>query len=246
MTAPQKRLKGEIRRSMRRGALLAGVAVSVLLFSSGPQRAAGFPFPPTMALADTASARPVGPAADPVDSAAATPADTARVTRVDTAAAPERKAPWTMDELKLVLGSETRGVGGGKEYKERKSGRVAMACALLFPGLGQMYNEKPLKAALAAGAEWYYVNNIILNRRLREREKDIRDGYPVDSYQWRLHDQLVTEYWERSVDWIWWTGATMVVILIDAYVDAHLDDMRFEVEARRVDGGAGVGLVFRY
>ena len=175
--------------------------------------------------------------------------DTTGGTRADTSAASETKSAWTMDELKTVLGSETVGFKGGAEYKERKSGRVAMTCALLFPGIGQMYNEKPLKAALAAAGEWYYLSQILLNRRYYSREKEIRDSYPIKpnpSSQWLYHDRWVKEYWERSVDWTWWSSAAVVVIMIDAYVDAHLDDMHFKVEAKGGERGVELGFVFRY
>jgi hypothetical protein len=175
--------------------------------------------------------------------------DTTLSVRADTSAAPKKESAWTMDELKTVLGRETVGFKSGAEYKERKSGRVAMMCALLCPGLGQIYNEKPLKAALAAGAEWYYLSKILLNRRYCAREKKIRDSYPVTpspSSQWLYHDSWVKEYWERSVDWTWWAGAAVVVIMIDAYVDAHLDDMHFRVEAGGEKGGVELSVVFRY
>ena len=77
-------------------------------------------------------------------------------------------------------------------------------------------------------------------------EKVIRDGYPANSSDWRFHDAWVTEYWDRSVDWIWWSAAAVLVIVIDAYVDAHLDDMRFEVSPRSTADGVGLQFVFRY
>lgn len=161
----------------------------------------------------------------------------------DSSRALPRDAVWRMDDLKRILSSETG--GGGKEYRQRKSGRVAMLYSLAFPGLGQIYNEKPLKAAIAMGVETYYVLQIAQNRRLREREKDIRDRYPVGTYQWKFHDAWVTEYWDKSVDWIWWSAGAVVVVLIDAYVDAHLDDMRFKVEPTASRGGVGVQCVVR-
>ncbi|MCX5752292.1 MAG: DUF5683 domain-containing protein, partial [Candidatus Krumholzibacteria bacterium] len=156
------------------------------------------------------------------------------------------KTLWTMDELKGVLREETGGLKEGKEYRERKNGRVAMACAVLIPGLGQMYNEKPLKAAIALGLESYYLSQIAMNRRMREREKIIRDSFPPKSSPWKYHDGWVTEYWERSVDWIWWSGAVVLAVVIDAYVDAKLDDMRFKVEASASQGNVGVSLLVRY
>ena len=70
--------------------------------------------------------------------------------------------------------------------------------------------------------------------------------FPVDSAQWNHPRPVGEEYWERSVDWIWWSGAVILVIVIDAYVDAKLDDMRFKVEARASGGDVGVSLLVRY
>jgi hypothetical protein len=151
-----------------------------------------------------------------------------------------------MDELKGVIGGVTGGITGDQEYRDRKSGRVAMLCALLVPGLGQMYNEKPFKAALAMGLETFYVSQIFMNLRFFEREKAVRDTYPEGSSQWNYHDGWVTEYYERSVDWTWWSGAVILGIVIDAYVDAKLDDMRFKVEARTSEGDVGISLLVRY
>ena len=166
--------------------------------------------------------------------------------RADTARTGERPAVWKMDELKQVLVIETGGLEPGMKYGQRKNGRVAMACAFLVPGLGQIYNEKPLKAAIVLGVETFYLSHIFMNRRFWAREKDIRDAYDVKSSSWTFHDRWVKEYWERSIDWIWWSGAVVLVAVIDAYVDAHLDDMRFRVEPRAVEEGIGVSFVVPY
>jgi len=175
----------------------------------------------------------------------------ARAPRADTAVADTSRAAklapaWPMDELKRVLKEETgRGAAGGG-YTERKSGRVAMMCALLVPGLGQMYDEKPLKSAIALGLETYYLSHVFMNRRYWAREKEVRDSFPAKSYDWLSHDRYVTEYWERSIDWIWWSGAVVFAIVVDAYVDAKLYDMRFRVEPRPAERGVGLSFVVPY
>lgn len=102
----------------------------------------------------------------------------ADTSRVDTLGASERGPVWPMDDLKRVLDEETARAKPGANYTERKSGRVAMLCAILVPGLGQMYDEKPLKAAVAVGAESFYLGHVFLNRRYWDREKKIRDTFP--------------------------------------------------------------------
>ena len=206
-----------------------------------------------MVPASPAVAASSGPAAAVQDTIARARGDTVGVdtVRVDStrAGAPSRdeeKSVWKMDELKRVLAEETGAPAPGAKYRERKSGRVALACALLVPGLGQIYNEKPFKAAIALGAETFYMSQIFMNRRYWAREKEIRDAFPVNTAQWIIHDRWVEEYWERSVDWIWWSGAAIIVIMIDAYVDAHLDDMRVRVEPRGMEAGIGVSVVVPY
>lgn len=180
------------------------------------------------------------------DTAVAAPTDTTARARTDTIAVEGKKTLWTMDELKGVLRGETGGSGEGEAYKERRNGRVAMACAVLVPGLGQIYNGKPIKAGIALGLETFYLSQIAMNRRMCAREKILREEHLETSSEWKNHDRWVTEYWERSIDWIWWSGAVILGIVIDAYVDAKLDDMRFKVEARASEGNVAVNLLVRY
>ncbi|MCD6380213.1 hypothetical protein J7M07_07205 [bacterium] len=174
-------------------------------------------------------------------------------TGVDSTEVSERKSSWTMEELKEVLTSETgygrkKGVG----WKEKKNARVAMLCALVFPGLGQMYNERPVKAALSMGLETWYLTHILINYRLERREMKVRDSYDkwvenetgenyIDS-NWRYHNAWYNEYKARKIDWLWWSSSIVVVLVFDAYVDAHLHGMDFKIESVNVNGGPGVSV----
>ncbi len=209
--------------------------------------AAASPDTTGVAPRDTAgAAMPDTSAAAAPDTGAVAPRDTTARAGADTAAAARPTAIWTMDELKGVIGGETGENAGGAAYRDRKDGRIAMACALLVPGLGQMYNEKPFKAALAMGLETFYLSQVFLNIRYCEREKVLREEHPEGSREWDYHDGWVTEYYERSVDWTWWSAAVVLGIVIDAYVDAKLDDMRFKVEAGASPAGVGVSLLVPY
>ncbi len=227
------------RRRDIRWAMPAAVCAVALFFAPLPAASTGARDTTVTAAQDTISRAEA-------DTGVAVARDTIARIPADTSAATLKRPLWTMDELKRVLADETGGLKDGKVRKERKNGRIAMACAVLVPGLGQMYNEKPLKAAIALGLESYYVSQIVMNRRLREREKIIRDAFPAGDRLWKYHDGWVTEYWERSVDWIWWSGAVILAVVIDAYVDAKLDDMRFKVEARASEGDIGLSLLVRY
>lgn len=199
-------------------------------------------------LSVSARALPAGdPSATSPDTSAAlaprpAPPDSARA---DTISAKNLPSRWTMDELKTILTRETgeKTVGG---YREPKNGRLAMLCALLVPGLGQMYDEEPLKAAIAAGAETYYMSQILLNLRYSAREKKLRGQFPVGSYEWNFHDAFAEEYRQRSVDYRWWTGGVMLIAIIDAYVDAHLFDMRFKVKPAASGDRVGFEIALDY
>ena len=165
----------------------------------------------------------------------------------DSIAAEETIPLWTVEDLDSVLTRESGAdVPEGLSWKRRKNSRVAMLCALLFPGLGQIYNEKPYKAALVMGVETFYLSNILLNYRWAEREASLRDISVPGTQDWRDHDAMTVYYKERMIDWVWWSAGAMLIIILDAYVDAHLHDMNFEVEGEAIEGGAGVSVGFAF
>jgi hypothetical protein len=166
---------------------------------------------------------------------------------VDSVTVDEVQPLWTVEDLDSVLTAESGAdIPEGFSWKRRKNSRVAMLCALLFPGLGQIYNEKPYKAALVMGVETFYLSNILLNYRYAEREDYLRSRSVPGSEEWDEHDVMTGYYKERMIDWVWWTAGAMLIIVLDAYVDAHLHDMNFEVEGRAIGDGAGISLGFAF
>lgn len=163
----------------------------------------------------------------------------------DTIRGDEEGNIWTKEGLKEIL-VEQSGLGPEGEALPRKNARLAMLCTLLFPGLGQMYNERPFKAIIAMGVESFYLSRILLNHRYSQRAERLRDSLPVGSTEWSRQDWWVDEYKERRLDWIWWSSGVLVILLIDAYVDAHLYDMNVSVEGVSLEGGGGIGFVFTF
>ena len=174
----------------------------------------------------------------------------------DTTGRNEPHQEWSSDEIKDLLARETGEPDiEGTMWQKRKNPRTAMLCALIFPGLGQVYNEKALKAVIALGVETYYIMNVVHNYRKADdylKERDSYDKYvscgPQDTLtcinpDWSLSNSWHEEYKERTIDWIWWTSAAVLVIMLDAYVDAHLHDMRFRLETARRGGGTGLAVV---
>ena len=160
---------------------------------------------------------------------------------------------WSSDHIKELLEQETGEPDiEGSTWKKRKNPRTAMLCALAFPGLGQIYNERPFKAVIALGVETFYIMNIVSSYRTADDWLKKRDSYP--QYEpcgddmclnddWRTANAWYEEYKERTIDWIWWTSGVILLVMLDAYVDAHLHDMRFHVESASVEGGTGLAVV---
>jgi hypothetical protein len=171
--------------------------------------------------------------------------DRVRVALPDTVERMERA--WTTEELDSVLAAAAGGaIKEGTSWQRQKNSRVAMLCALLFPGLGQIYNEKPYKAAIVLGAETFYLSSVLLNYRYAARAREERDRHVINTSEWQEHDAWMAEYKERMTDWIWWSAGALLVIVLDAYVDAHLHDMDFELEGKALSDGTGVALVINF
>ncbi|MBN1163452.1 MAG: hypothetical protein JXB45_02645 [Candidatus Krumholzibacteriota bacterium] len=164
----------------------------------------------------------------------------------------------TLDEIKGILSRETgEPVIEGTRWQRKKNARVAMLCSLFFPGLGQFYNEKPVKALIALGFQSYYLTKVMVNYRNERRASRLRDSYPkwvtievpgqdpvvILNRDWRYQDAWLEEYKARKIDWVWWSVGTFFVIMLDSYIDAHLHDMRFRVEDLPVPEATGLSLV---
>ncbi|MBU8920446.1 MAG: hypothetical protein KOO63_01175 [Bacteroidales bacterium] len=142
----------------------------------------------------------------------------------------------------------------GASWRRKKNPRIAMLSALAIPGLGQIYNEKPLKAAIAAGFEIFYLSRILHYYRMEKREEVVRDSYPrwvtsdtdppqtYQSQDWTYHDLWVEEYKQKQIDWIWWSAGCILVVVLDAYIDANLHDMNFKLEGSPLEDSVGLSV----
>ena len=89
------------------------------------------------------------------------------------------------------------------------SPKKAAQWAFLFPGAGQVYNGKYLKASLVLGAEvaaiWRFSEN---NRMVKTYSTD----YALPE----------SRYLEKRNKYAWWIFFTYIYGVLDAVVDAHL------------------------
>ena len=100
----------------------------------------------------------------------------------------------------------------------------AMLVTPLFPGWGQLYARSGWRAALAFGAETMYWTQLIKNDRKAERWRTMEQLVdPLDAPRIRdFYTLRVTEYRERVRDFAWWSLGALLIITLDAYVDANL------------------------
>jgi len=99
-----------------------------------------------------------------------------------------------------------------------------MLRSAVVPGWGQMYNHKPLKAAVVVGGEGYLIYRIfkelnLQNDALARQEDAIAAGDAAAESVAVLEANL---HRDRKITWIWWTMAAHLLQMADAYVDAHL------------------------
>jgi hypothetical protein len=122
----------------------------------------------------------------------------------------------------------SREVAGLRQWQRRKNTKVAMLSSALLPGLGQLYNGRRIKVGLAAGFFWTYFAGAWLNWREAQALAAERDRLPENtpSFVVRNLNDLIEFYKESSRDFIWWTGAIWLIGILDAWIDAHLFDVR--------------------
>jgi hypothetical protein len=131
-------------------------------------------------------------------------------------------------------------------WQRRKSGRVAMVSSFLVPGLGQMYNEREFWAAVAAGVEFYFIGNWIVEQRLTNRYRATVNANP-DDQEARVLFEL---HRDNRIQSTWLLGVSMLISGLHAFVDASLHDfddspLPVQVGALR-SGDPGAMFVIRF
>jgi hypothetical protein len=89
--------------------------------------------------------------------------------------------------------------------------------SLVVPGGGQFYNENYWKFAGVCAVEGYFIGRTMYHQ--------IQSDKYYDRYKKSLleadYNKHLDYYYEVKNDY-WWLGATIVLSMLDAYVDAHL------------------------
>jgi hypothetical protein len=117
-------------------------------------------------------------------------------------------------------------VPGERQWQRRKSARVAVLSNMVLPGLGQVYNGRRLKAVTMVSLFSGYVARAWIEDKKKVRRRILRDQYPIGSIEWKFENLFVDFHRETKRDYAWWAGAIYLLGMIDAFVDAHLFDVR--------------------
>jgi hypothetical protein len=117
-------------------------------------------------------------------------------------------------------------VEGRTQWERKKNPKVAMLCSALLPGLGQTYNGRRLKVGIMVGFMTYYTANSWLNWRRYEASIARRDTLDPGSPAFQYESQRADFWKEEARTYLWWSGATWVIGILDSWIDAHLYDVR--------------------
>ena len=101
--------------------------------------------------------------------------------------------------------------------------RVMLRSAVL-PGWGQMYNGKPLKAAVIVAGEGFLVYKALDELAKENEAVDRQSQFPVNSPEYIEAQNDKETHYNLKVNYIWWAVAVHLLQMADAYVDAHLRD----------------------
>ena len=136
-----------------------------------------------------------------------------------------------------------------RTWQKQKSGRVALFSSLLVPGLGQLYNERAFWSAVAAGVEFYFIGDMVVQQRLANHFRTLMNE-PIDASdpgqvaQQQEYTVLFLLHRDNRVQSTWLLGLTILLSGLQAYVDAHLfdfdgiGDVRLEPVSGQPLGGA--------
>jgi hypothetical protein len=127
------------------------------------------------------------------------------------------------EDLRLIGLDE---VAGAKRWERKKNPRVAMFSNMALPGLGQLYNGRRIKVAIMVGMNTFYLSKAWIYYKRSVIRKNTRDEYPRNTSTWFYHNNWYVFYKDSARDYLWWWGAVWVIGALDAYIDAHLFDLR--------------------
>ena len=117
--------------------------------------------------------------------------------------------------------------------KRRASPFKVMLRSTVLPGWGQMYNGKPLKAAVIVAGEGFLVYKALDEL---SKENDAIDRLNALLAQDPNNDAAIEDaqddkekHYNLKINYIWWAAVVHLLQMADAYVDAHLRDFNADL-----------------
>lgn len=107
------------------------------------------------------------------------------------------------------------------EAKKGKSPTGALLRSLAFPGWGQLYNQKYLKAAIIGTGESLLIYQTVYYYGRTDKYRD-RYQNETDTELRQQYFEQFDSYRDRRNQHIWFLAITIFYSMFDAYVDAHL------------------------
>jgi hypothetical protein len=102
------------------------------------------------------------------------------------------------------------------------SATTAVLMSPVFPGWGQLYAEGSWQAMVAFGAQWFFWSNMLTRDRQAVRSRDYAKTLSPGSDERAIWDFRADEYYEQMRDFAWWSGAVLLLVALDSYVEAGL------------------------
>jgi hypothetical protein len=151
--------------------------------------------------------------------------------RGDSVASTEEAAAGAVGPTRQEIKDEMARIGsnevpGDTQWERGKSPRTATICSMVLPGLGQLYNGRRYKTILAAGGFGYLMTRAWLESKTAQEYAKERDSLDPGSIDYQNAEILYDFHKENSITYIWWSGAVWLIQVLDAFVDAHLYDVR--------------------
>lgn len=131
--------------------------------------------------------------------------------------------------------------------------RVPLFLSFIFPGGGQIYNGRYIKAVAYAALEGVLIYGAWKQDQRLNDAKDELSYYTGinDPYKIREYEFYVDRYTNERNNFIWMSAAAVLLSAGDAFVDSHFKSFKRDVfksgdELSIKPAGAGIKLVYQW
>jgi len=131
-------------------------------------------------------------------------------------------------------------------YETGKTPTKAALYSFLLPGGGQYYNESYWKTLLWGGSECGFIALTSYHHSKFNEYKDKRAN-AVDQTEWKKWNRKAGDQLHKRNNGFWWLGSTLILSMMDAYVDASL--FNYDEEEQKLDlkfSGSYLGVEYRF